>query len=92
MVNRGNQSSHINILSDKSSTNLCLTNLTSLIDCHIKYNRSVRVIDNAVAKDSVTNRLKVEEGNDLQVGAPMKGEVLEVKVARDDVVEKGQGT
>ena len=34
----------------------------------------------------------MEEGNDLQVGAPMKGEVLEVKVARDDVVEKGQGT
>ena len=40
----------------------------------------------------MTNRLKVEEGNDLQVGAPMKGEVLEVKVAPKDVVEKGQGT
>ena len=33
----------------------------------------------------------MEEGNDLQVGAPMKGEVLEVKVAANDVVEKGQG-
>ena len=36
-------------------------------------------------------RLKVEEGNDLQVGAPMKGEVLEIKVVQGDVVEKGQG-
>ena len=49
------------------------------------------MIDNAVAKDSVTNRMKVEEGNDLQVGAPMKGEVLEIKVALGDSVEKGQG-
>ena len=54
-------------------------------------NRSVRVIDNAVAKDSVTSRLKVEDGNDLQVGAPMKGEVLDIKVAMGEVVEKGQG-
>ena len=53
--------------------------------------RSVRVIDNAVAKDSVTSRLKVEDGNDLQVGAPMKGEVLDIKVAMGEVVEKGQG-
>ena len=28
------------------------------------FDRPVRVIDNAVAKDSVTNRMKVEEGND----------------------------
>ena len=55
------------------------------------FDRPVRVIDNAVAKDSVTNRMKVEEGNDLQVGAPMKGEVLEIKVALGDSVEKGQG-
>ena len=49
------------------------------------------MIDNAVAKDSVTSRLKVEDGNDLQVGAPMKGEVLDIKVAMGEVVEKGQG-
>ena len=54
-------------------------------------NRSVRVIDNAVAKDSITSRLKVEDGNDLQVGAPMKGEVLDIKVNAGEVVEKGQG-
>lgn len=52
--------------------------------------RPVRVIDDAVAKDSITNRVKVEEGNDLQIGAPMKGEVLEIKVALGDAVEKGQ--
>ena len=44
-----------------------------------------------MAKDSITSRLKVEDGNDLQVGAPMKGEVLDIKVAAGDVVEKGQG-
>ena len=49
------------------------------------------MIDDAVAKDSITNRVKVEEGNDLQIGAPMKGEVLEIKVALGDAVEKGQG-
>ena len=49
------------------------------------------MIDNAVAKDSITSRLKVEDGNDLQVGAPMKGEVLDIKVAMGEVVEKGQG-
>ena len=35
--------------------------------------------------------MKVEDGNDLQVGAPMKGEVLDIKVAMGEVVEKGQG-
>lgn len=48
------------------------------------------VVDNDVAKDSVTSRLKAEDGNDLHIGAPMKGEVVEIKVAKDDVVEKGQ--
>ena len=49
------------------------------------------VVDDAVAKDKTTNRLKAEDGNDLHVGAPMKGEVVEIKVAKDDIVEKGQG-
>ena len=68
-------------------------NLVQFYDDHfiIMLNRPVRVIDDAVAKDSVTNRVKVEEGNDLQIGAPMKGEVLEIKVALGDAVEKGQG-
>ena len=49
------------------------------------------VIDNAVAKESIAIRNKAEDGNDAQVGAPMKGEVVQVKVAKGDLVEKGQG-
>jgi len=52
--------------------------------------RSVMVVDNAVAKESTTIRNKAEEGNDAQVGAPMKGEVVQVKVSKGDLVEKGQ--
>ena len=73
---------------------ICGQKLNQILSLYylIIYNyRSVRVIDNAVAKDSVTSRLKVEDGNDLQVGAPMKGEVLDIKVAMGEVVEKGQG-
>ena len=67
-----------------------------MVSCEAKQftillHRSVMVVDNAVAKDSSTSRLKVQDGNDLQVGAPMKGEVVEIKVAKGDVVEKGQG-
>ena len=49
------------------------------------------VVDSSVSQES-TFRKKAEDGNDAQVGAPMKGEVVEIKVAKDDIVEKGQGT
>jgi len=51
--------------------------------------RAVMIKDEAAASNT-TRRIKAATGQDEQIGAPMKGDVVAVKVAPGDVVEAGQ--
>jgi len=51
--------------------------------------RAVMIKDEAAASNT-TRRIKAVTGQDEQIGAPMKGDVVAVKVAPGDVVEAGQ--
>ncbi len=51
--------------------------------------RSVRIKDESV-KDSAVARKKAEFHNPEHVGAPVRGDLMEVKVKEGDIVERNQ--